>query len=378
MKTVLILGAGVGGVVAAHEMRKQLGKSVRVIIFDKQHDHTFAPSLLWLMIGERTADQIRRPIKALSRYGEVVLGEIEHIDASAMTVTANGKEYKGDYIIIALGAETEAPLELHKHGHNLYTTEGAENFHHALRTFSKGTISFVIPTLPYKCPAAPYEAAMLTDAFVRAHTQRSDIALKLFSPEPGPMPVAGKVISDNVRSILQQKQIDYYSGYQLTSVEPGTLHFANSESSSFDLLGYIPQHHPPSVLQSADIELTPQGWVQINSRTLQTSVPRVFALGDATSVTLTNNKPLPKAGVFAHAQAEAVAKTIADDIRGNGTIHEFDGHGACFLEVGDGKAGYATGNFYAEPDPAVAMKSIGLFRHWSKVAFEKFWFFKYF
>ena len=100
---------------------------------------------------------------------------------------------------------------------------------------------------------------------------------------------------------------------------------------------------------------------------------RVFAIGDVTGVMLAMGKPLPKAGVFAHAQAEAVARTIAARWTGKGDESRFSGNGECFIEMGSGAAGFARGNFYAEPVPEVKMFRSG--RHWhvAKVAFEKNW-----
>ena len=59
-------------------------------------------------------------------------------------------------------------------------------------------------------------------------------------------------------------------------------------------------------------------------------------------------------------------------------MKSFDGSGQCFLEMGDGKAGYAGGNFYGSPLPLVKMKKPGYRWHLTKVMFEKYWFFKYF
>lgn len=57
---------------------------------------------------------------------------------------------------------------------------------------------------------------------------------------------------------------------------------------------------------------------------------------------------------------------------------EFDGNAFCFLELGYGKAGLASGNFYAEPVPVVKMKRPGRLWHWGKVLFEKYWLWKWF
>ncbi len=37
----------------------------------------------------------------------------------------------------------------------------------------------------------------------------------------------------------------------------------------------------------------------------------------------------------------------------------FDGHGYCWIELGDGRAGFAGGNFYAEPEPQVKLRRPG-------------------
>ena len=82
---------------------------------------------------------------------------------------------------------------------------------------------------------------------------------------------------------------------------------------------------------------------------------------------------LPKAGVFAHAQAEVVARRIATEISGVGTPAEFPGFGYCMLEAGESVAGFAFGNFFGEPAPQVELRHIGSTWHWGKVLFEQWW-----
>jgi len=96
------------------------------------------------------------------------------------------------------------------------------------------------------------------------------------------------------------------------------------------------------------------------------------------SIPLKLGKPLPKAGVFAHGEAEVVAQNLVHAITGKGKPQTYSGHGECFIETGDGKAGFGRGNFYAEPLPQVKMHAPG--RHWhaAKVLFEKDWLRKWF
>jgi len=112
------------------------------------------------------------------------------------------------------------------------------------------------------------------------------------------------------------------------------------------------------------------GWVSVDRYTLETGFPRVYALGDVVSIPLTVGKPLPKAGVFAHGEGEVVARNIARAITGAGAAARFDGHGECFIEIGGGKAGFGSGNFYAEPKPMVTLRGPGWRWHIAKVLFE--------
>lgn len=82
---------------------------------------------------------------------------------------------------------------------------------------------------------------------------------------------------------------------------------------------------------------------------------------------------LPKAGVFAHVQAEVVARRIAAEIAGAGLAHEFSGDGYRMLEAGEDMAGFAYGDFFAEPSPQIKLRQLGAVWHWGKVLFEQWW-----
>ncbi|MBK7330752.1 MAG: hypothetical protein IPI85_17225 [Dehalococcoidia bacterium] len=106
---------------------------------------------------------------------------------------------------------------------------------------------------------------------------------------------------------------------------------------------------------------------------MRTRASNVYAIGDSTVIPLENGLALPKAGVFAHGEAEVVAENIARRIRGDLREEAFDGHGTCFLETGGGKSGLARGDFFASPVPKVAMHRPGRSWHAAKIAFEQYW-----
>lgn len=381
-KTILILGGGVGGLVTAVTLRKKLPASHRIILVDRERDHLFQPSLLWIMTGARRSEQIVRPLDRLANKGvEVIRGHVESIDPEHHQATVSGTTYSCDYMVIALGAELapESIPGLPETGHSFYTLEGAQQLHEAFRRFDSGRVVVLTAAPAYKCPAAPYEAAMLLEADLRQRRIRDQVQIDFYAAEPGPMGVAGPEVSAAVRRMVEDKGISYHPEHQVVSVEPEArvLRFANGGSAAFDLLAYVPPHRAPQVVREAGL-VNEAGWIPVDRRTLQTRFEGVFAIGDITTIPLTMGKPLPKAGVFAHRQAEVVAGNLARAILGTGKPLEFEGHGECFVETGDGRAGMGSGNFYGEPKPQVQMKGPSRFWHLGKVLFEKNWLWRWF
>ncbi len=381
-KTILVLGGGIGGIVVASLLRKRLSRAHRVVLVERETQHVFAPSLLWLMTGARREHQISRPIARLERAGiEVVHGEIERLSPQSRSVRVAGQNIAADYMIIALGAELapETIPGLAEAGHNFYTLAGAQSLERARAGLLHGRLVVLVSGIPFKCPAVPYEAAMLLEADLRKRGVREGVAVDLYTPEPGPMPVAGPEVSAKVRQLVESRGVRVHTEHVVAKVDPSgrLIHFKNGETAPFDLLAYVPPHRAPAVVREAGL-IGESGWIQVNRQTLETKFPGVYAIGDVTGVFLVNGRPLPKAGVFAHGEAKVVANNIVHAITGAGTPRSFEGHGECFIEIGDGRAGIGSGNFFAEPAPQVRLRPPGLMLHLGKVAYEKFWLYRWF
>lgn len=381
-KTIVVLGGGIGGVTVASRLRNQLGREHRVILVEREVSHLFQPSLLWLMTGARTAEAIQRPVARLARRGiELVRGEIDAIDPKLRRVRVADREIQGDHLVVALGAEyaPETIPGLLQTGHNFYTLQGAQTLRDARANLRHGRLVVLVSSAPFKCPAAPYEAAMLLEADLRSRGVRNHVTVDIYTPEPGPMLTAGPEVSAQLRQIMASKNIELHTEHAVAKVDPATrlIHFANGATTSFDLLAYVPPHRAPAVVRASGLT-GESGWVPVDRNTLETKFPGVYAIGDVAGIPLAIGKPLPKAGVFAHAEAEVVAHNIASAIRGSGTPRAFDGRGACFVEIGDGRAGFGNGNFYAEPRPRITLKPPGRWLHIGKVLYEKYWLYRWF
>ena len=381
-KTILILGSGIGGIVAASLLRKQLAREHRIILVEREPRHVFSPSLLWLMIGARREEQISRPIERLARSGiELVHGEVERIEPQTLSVRAAGREIAADYMVVALGAELapEAIPGLAEAGHNFYTLAGAQSFNRARRDLREGHLAVLVRGTPFKCPAAPYEAAMLLEADARKRGVHPAVTVGLYTPEPGPMPVAGPEVSAKVRQLVESTGVRVHTEHLVTEVDPSArlIRFKNGATAPFDLLAYVPPHRAPTVVRAAGLA-GESGWVPVDRETLETKFPSVYAIGDVTGIPLVSGRPLPKAGVFAHGEAVVVAKNITCAITGAGAPRSFEGHGACFIETGGNRAGFGSGNFFAEPAPRLRLRAAGYLLHLGKVASEKYWFYRWF
>lgn len=382
-KTILILGGGVGGQVAANELRRRLPREHRVTIIERDLSHAFAPSFLWVMTGDRRPEQVTRDLRELVRPGvEVRQGNVGAIDLANRQVRLDHDSMAYDYLVVALGAEVapDAIPGLTAGAHTFYTLAGAARLRAALDDVKTGTVAVMVSALPYKCPGAPHEAAMLLADVFRRRGRGTEVNVHLFTPEPQPMPVAGPALGDAVRQMLEQRGISFHPSHKPTAVNAETreLLFEGRSAVNYDLLVAIPPHRSPAVVREAGLS-NEAGWIPVDRQTLATPHEHVFAIGDVTSIGIPGRwnpdvqLPLPKAGVFAHAQALVVAHRIASEITGGEPTDRFCGDGFCMLEAGEDLAGVAFGDFFHEPSPDVQVKSVGRAWHLGKVLFEQWW-----
>jgi sulfide:quinone oxidoreductase len=376
-RTVVVLGGGTGGLVAARSLRRRLDSTDRVVVIDRSPTYRFAPSFLWVMTGARRPEQVSADRRRLRRAGiEVVQAGVHEVDSTHRRVKTSESEVGFDRLVIALGADLapEALAGFSETAHNVYTLEGASAAAQALRRFDGGRVVVMVSRLPYKCPAAPYETAFLTEALLRRRKVRENTSIAIYTPEPFPMPTAGPVLGDALAGMLAERGIDFHPNHtvEYADTESKELVFADGGRAGFDLLLGVPAHRAPAVLGTSGLAAE-TGFVPVDRTTLATSAEGVFAIGDVTTIPVSGHKFLPKAGVFAEAEALVVAENIAAELTGRHPTARFGGKGACFVELGDGRGAFATGDFYAADAPDVRLRHPGRHWHLAKVAFEQYW-----
>lgn len=354
MKRVLILGGGFGGIAAARRLKQKLDPSDEVILVDRRDHFMVGFRKTWALIGQSTLEAGQRSLDSLTRLGIRVLRDpVTRIDPSARAASIGDQRISADALVVALGAELapEAIPGFQQYAFNVYATRDIPRAAQALTEFQGGKLLIGIFGVPYKCPPAPYEMALLINEALKSRGVKADV--EVFTPQPMSLPILGQAGCDLIESRLADKEITFLPNHKATAVEAGEVVFAD-ERRPFDLLFGVPPHRPPAVVRESGL-VGDSGWVAVKPRTLETQFPGVYAVGDVVQIAMANGKPLPKAGVFAEAMGETVADRIAAKFRRRELEATFKGEGGCYFEVGAGQAMMVKGQFLAEPEPEVML-----------------------
>ncbi|HEX5614440.1 MAG TPA: FAD-dependent oxidoreductase [Acidimicrobiia bacterium] len=354
MTHVVILGAGFGGLELATTLDETLGADVEVTLIDRSDAFTVGFDKLAVLFGHKQPEDVRSYYRDLAASGVAFRQEtVESIDPTTRRVVTDSSSYDADVLVVALGAalDVDATPGLAEVGHEFYSLPGAERLAGELAAFTAGTIVIGVLGLPYKCPPAPWEAALLLHDFLVRRGVRDAVTIRAISPAPAPLPISADgsaVIAEQFRA----NGIELLVGRKITALDPAARAAVldDGEQVPFDLFMGVPVHRVPAVVAAAG--LAEGGWVRVDPYSLETAHENVFAIGDVTTIPV-GQGAIPKAGAFADRAARAVAQTIAARVRGTGTPGRFDGVGACYLEFGEGNIAKVAADYLSGPEPRV-------------------------
>jgi sulfide:quinone oxidoreductase len=354
----LILGGGFGGLAVAHELRRLAGDEHEIVLVDRAPEFSMGLRKLWELVGHATIAEGSRPRAAVRDYGvRFVEDAVTAVDPEARSALVGGDWIAADNVVVALGAEPRPELVpgLVEHGYDVWEAAAVGAAAERLAELSTGRVAILIAGVPYTCPPAPYECAMLVDELLRARGVRDVTELSVATVQPLLMPNAGTEGSDWIAERLCARGIEFAVGRQVERVDRERIVFADGELE-FDLLIGVPPHRIPPVVADSDLA-GETGWVSVDQATLATRFQGVYAIGDVTQIVLANGLPLPKAGIIAEREGLRVAAAITAEEAGASPPPAFDGRGFCFVELGTGEAAMVEGDFFADPEPRVELSA---------------------
>jgi sulfide:quinone oxidoreductase len=355
MQRILILGGGVGGTIVANLLSRRLRrrKDVEITVVDQTGQHTYQPGFMYITVGGEQAANLRRPERSLlDARVNLVIGEVERLDADLQTVTLRGGRTLGyEYLVVATGARIvpESIEHFTEEAHHFYSATAAKLLREALDAFDGGRIVIGIAGMPYKCPPAPLEVAFLVEAELRERGLRERTEMHYCSPIGRAFTIES--VSEMATPILAEKGIELHTFFNVETIDPErkVVQSLEGEELPYDLLVLVPPHRGAQFLMDAGLAPAPGGWLPTDRETLQVAGhPNVYALGDATDL------PLSKAGSTAHFEAPVVAERIAAGVLGRepaGKHAAYHGRVMCFFEIGDGKGTLLRFDYDHPPKP---------------------------
>jgi sulfide:quinone oxidoreductase len=128
-----------------------------------------------------------------------------------------------------------------------------------------------VSALPYQCPAAPYEAALMLDDELRRRGLRDVSEIDVFSSERAPMPVAGAAMGSAVVGLVEEKGIRFHPRSSIERFEPSSTEIVLMDGTrmGYDLLVGVPPHRAPAVIRDSSLA-GDTGWIPVDRATLET------------------------------------------------------------------------------------------------------------
>ncbi len=342
---VVVLGAGFGGLELSTMLSEAVGSDIDVTLIDKNDAFVFGFSKLDVMFGRTTPDAVRLAYSEIVKPGVRVLREtVTAIDPEARRVTTDAGVHEADVLVVALGADYDfdATPGLAEGGNEFYSVNGAERLAGIIPAFSQGHVVIGVCGAPFKCPPAPSECALLLDDELTARGVRDACQITFVMPLGTPVPPSPETSVALIEEFAA-RDITLISGRRVSALDQqrSVAILDDDTELPFDLFLGVPKHRAPDVVIASG--MTEDGYIPVDSATLQTRYPGVYAVGDVATA------GVPKAGVFAEGAARVVAQTLIAELQGGAPPERHLGRGTCYIEFGQGRIGSVDIDFLSGP-----------------------------
>jgi NADH dehydrogenase len=332
--SVVIIGAGFGGMYAARELTVA---PVRVTVVDRHNHHLFQPMLYQVAGAALNPSDIATPIRRTLRretHTEVILADVARIDTSAKAIRlADGGSIDYDYCIVAPGVETSyygkdeawAPLApglktlddaLDIRQRVLLAFEQAEREADVARRHAN--LTFVVvgggPT-GVEMAATIAELRRFTLARDFRHIDPREATVMLLEGGPRILPTYPPELSAVAKAKLRGLGVEVRENMLVNKIERGYIEAAGWCIPTHTVVWAAGMRGSP-LLKTLDTPLDRIGRVLVEPDCSIPGHPEVFVIGDAAHFADPAQGTLPGVAQTAIQMGKYVAHAIAGDLQG--------------------------------------------------------------
>ncbi|MCW6037075.1 FAD-dependent oxidoreductase [Spirulina subsalsa FACHB-351] len=396
MAHVVVIGAGLGGLPAAYELRHLLPTRHQVTLISEQSKFTFIPGLIRVALDLKPLSHVQLDLPKLARrHGlNFIPSRVTQFDPHNQRITtADGQTLQYDYVVIATGASLNlaAIPGLGPHGgysHSVCTPEHALQARQGWLKFLENPGSLVVGAAPEAgCFGPAYEFILMADWELRRRGLRDKATLTYITPEPytGHLGVGGvKNARELTVSLLEERGIKTLDNTRIAEVHPNRITLGNGQHIFSDYAMILPSFLGAKFIRDIPQLGTEKGFIPVTPTYHHPKFPQIYAVGVSVHLTQPEKTPipmgLPKSGEMAEAMAVAVAHNIAIElgiIQAKPTTPTLEA--LCFAEFGN--TGIAYMAVPVIPDPTTGQRRYstalkGPWVNWTKAIFEEYFMLK--
>lgn len=394
MAHVAIIGAGIGGVPCAYELRKRLGKEHRVTLMGSSPYFEFTPSNPWVAVGwrdrEATRVSLREPLE--SKGVQWIAENVETIDAPNKRLNLrNGSDLRYDYLVITTGPKL-AFEEVPGLGPSGYTQSVCTQ-EHALQAWQKYQEFLAQPgpivigaAAGASCFGPAYEFAMIIDADLRKRRIRDKVPMTYVTSEPyiGHMGLGGVGDSKGLmESELRQRHIKWITNAKVTAVPEGSMAVTEHDEEGkpkkdhqvpFKYAMVLPAFKGVDAVAAVPGLCNPRGFVMIDEHQRSKKYPNIFSAGVCVAIPPVEVTPVPtgapKTGYMIESMISAICENLVAEIAGKPATAQATWNAICLADFGDTGAAFVA--LPEIPPRNVTWAKVGKWVHLAKIAFEKY------
>ena len=394
MSHIVIMGAGIGGLPCAFEMKEAVGKNHDVTVIDEREDFQFTPSNPWVAVGWRSKKEITVPLAHTLHRRKIkfIHSRVDKIkpEENALELM-NGMTIHYDFLVIATGPRL-AFEEVPGSGPDGFTSSICTTDHAVSATAAYDKLvenpgPVVIGAMPFaSCFGPAYEFAFILDCALRKKKMRNKVPMTFVTSEPyiGHLGLGGVGDSKGMlESDLRHHNINFITNAKTTKIEDGKMYVdelnENGEIKKQHELPFVysmmlPAFKGVDAVASVEGLCNPRGFVLIDEYQRNPKYKNIYSSGVCVAIPPVEPTPVPtgapKTGYMIETMSTAIVHNIMHELKGEEPETCGTWNAICLADMGDTGAAFVA--LPQIPPRNVTWFKKGKWVHKAKVGFEKY------